>query len=54
VVVMRYWEHAREPEMAAALGVTPRTVRNLLRRANDRLYTLYIGSTRPRHEGDRQ
>lgn len=53
VVVMRYWEHAHEPEMAAALGVTPRTVRNLLRRANDRLYTLYTGSTRPRQEGGR-
>lgn len=43
VVVMRYWQRAREQEIADALGVTPRTVRNLLRRANARLHALYTG-----------
>lgn len=43
-VVMRYWQHAHEPEIANALGVTSRTVRNLLHRANLHLYALYIGS----------
>lgn len=40
-VVMRYWQHAREHEIAEALGVTSRTVRNLLQRAAVRLYALY-------------
>ena len=40
-VVMRYWQRAREHEIAAALGVTSRTVRNLLRKAHARLYALY-------------
>lgn len=43
-VVMRYWQRAREQEVAAALGVTARTVRNLLQRARARLYALYTGS----------
>ncbi len=42
VVVMRYWQRAREHEIAAALGVTSRTVRNLLRKAHTRLYALYM------------
>ena len=41
-VVMRYWQRAREHEIAAALGVTSRTVRNLLRKAHTRLYALYM------------
>lgn len=41
-VVMRYWQRAREHEIAAALGVTSRTVRNLLRKAHARLYALYM------------
>lgn len=43
-VVMRYWLGAREHEIAIALGVTVRTVRNLLHRANARLYALYTGT----------
>lgn len=43
-VVLRYWQRAREHEIAAALGVTPRTVRNLLRRAHQRLHALYTGA----------
>ena len=43
-VVMRYWQRAREHEIAAALGVTSRTVRNLLRKAHARLYALYTHS----------
>ena len=42
VVVMRYWQRAREHEIAAALAVTSRTVRNLLRKAHARLYALYM------------
>ena len=42
VVVMRYWQRAREHEIAAALGVTSRTIRNLLRKAHARLYALYM------------
>jgi RNA polymerase sigma factor (sigma-70 family) len=51
-VVMRYWQCAREHEIAEALGVTSRTVRNLLSRANARLYALYTGTTdaAPTHE----
>jgi len=41
-VVMRYWQRAREHEIAAALGVTSRTVRNLLHKAHTRLYALYM------------
>ena len=41
-VVMRYWQRAREHEIAAALGVTSRTVRTLLRKAHARLYALYM------------
>lgn len=41
-VVMRYWQRAREHEIAAALGVTSRTIRNLLRKAHARLYALYM------------
>lgn len=43
-VVMRYWQRAREHEIADALGVTARTVRNLLHRANAQLYALYTRS----------
>lgn len=46
-VVLRYWRRAREREIAEALGVTPRTVRNLLGRANARLYALYTGANGP-------
>lgn len=42
VVVMRYWQRAREHEIATGLGVTSRTVRNLLRKAHARLYALYM------------
>ncbi|HEU4784135.1 MAG TPA: sigma-70 family RNA polymerase sigma factor [Ktedonobacterales bacterium] len=41
-VVMRYWQRAREHEIAAALGVTSRTVRNLLRKAHAQLYEVYM------------
>ena len=42
VVVLRFWQGAREGEIAAALGgVTPRTVRNQLRRALVRLRAWY-------------
>lgn len=44
-VVLRYWQRAREHEIAALLGVTPRTVRNLLSRASARLYALYTGTS---------
>ena len=44
-VVMRYWQRARDHEIAEALGVTPRTVRNLLGRANARLHALYTGAS---------
>ena len=45
VVVMRYWQSAPEREIAVALGgVSTRTVRNHLRRAHERLRTLYLGS----------
>ena len=50
-VVMRYWQRAREQEIADALGVTSRTVRNLLRRANIRLYALYTGTVDHAAEG---
>ncbi|MBF6591081.1 MAG: hypothetical protein IVW57_11225 [Ktedonobacterales bacterium] len=43
VVVMRFWQQADEREIAAALGVTTRTVRNILRRAYQRLRTAYTG-----------
>lgn len=43
-VVMRYWQRAREHEIADALGVTARTVRNLLQRANAQIYALYTRS----------
>lgn len=41
-VVMRYWQRAREQEIATALGVTSRTVRNMLRKAHTQLYALYM------------
>lgn len=45
-VVLRYWYAATEAEIATALGgVTPRTVRNLLRRAYDRLRPAYEEGT---------
>lgn len=44
-VVMRFWLGAREREIAAALGVTTRTVRNLLGRAYARLRRDYTGTT---------
>jgi RNA polymerase sigma factor (sigma-70 family) len=40
-VVLRYWQQAREDEIAAALGVTTRSVRNYLRGAYDRLRDAY-------------
>lgn len=46
-VVMRYWQRAREPEIADALGVTTRTVRNLLQRAHARLYARYTQAGAP-------
>lgn len=46
-VVMRYWQQARESEIADALGVTSRTVRNLLQRAHARLYALYTQAGAP-------
>ncbi len=36
-VVLRHWQQASEVEIAAALGVTTRTVRNYLRRAHKRI-----------------
>jgi RNA polymerase sigma factor (sigma-70 family) len=43
-VVMRFWLGARAHEVASALGVTTRTVRNLLARAYARLRRDYTGS----------
>lgn len=40
-VVLRYWQQAPEDEIAAALGVTARSVRNYLRAAHDRLRAAY-------------
>ena len=51
-VVLRYWRRAREHEIAEALGVTPRTVRNLLGRAYARLYALYVGAKVPDADAD--
>lgn len=42
-VVMRYWHHASEGDIAAALGHTPRNVRNVLRRAYVLLNERYTG-----------
>lgn len=42
-VVMRYWHHASEGDIAAALGHTPRNVRNVLRRAYALLNARYTG-----------
>jgi RNA polymerase sigma factor (sigma-70 family) len=42
-IVMRFWLGAREHEIARALGVTTRTVRNALRRAYTRLRAEYDG-----------
>ena len=53
-VVMRYWQRAREHEIAAALGVTPRTVRNLLRKAHARLYALYMRAQADAPVGQRE
>ncbi len=43
-VVLRHWQQASEVEIAAALGVTTRTVRNYLRRAHMRLRAWYEGT----------
>jgi RNA polymerase sigma factor (sigma-70 family) len=51
-VVMRYWQRAREHEIADALGVTARTVRNLLQRANAQLYALYTRTDGASAPGD--
>jgi RNA polymerase sigma factor (sigma-70 family) len=40
-VVLRFWQQISETQIAATLGVTPRTVRNLLRRAYARLRNYY-------------
>lgn len=43
-VVMRFWHHAPDAEIAIALGgVTTRTVRNVLHRAYARLRAQYVG-----------
>lgn len=42
-VVLRFWLGAREHEIARALGVTTRTVRNALRRAYTHLRAEYAG-----------
>lgn len=43
-VVMRYWQHATDAEIADALGgVTTRTVRNYLHRAHQTLRGWYVG-----------
>jgi RNA polymerase sigma factor (sigma-70 family) len=42
-IVMRFWLGAREGDIAQALGVTTRTVRNVLGRAYTRLRTEYAG-----------
>jgi RNA polymerase sigma factor (sigma-70 family) len=53
-VVMRYWQRAREHEIAAALGVSSRTVRNLLRKAHARLYALYMQAQGDAPAGQRE
>ncbi len=53
-VVMRYWQRAHEHEIAAALGVTSRTVRNLLRKAHARLYELYMQAQDDAPAGQRE
>jgi RNA polymerase sigma factor (sigma-70 family) len=53
-VVMRYWQRAREHEIAAGLGVTSRTVRNLLRKAHARLYALYMQAREDMPAGQRE
>ncbi|HEX8732595.1 MAG TPA: sigma-70 family RNA polymerase sigma factor [Ktedonobacterales bacterium] len=44
-VVMRYWQRAGEAEIAAALGVTTRATRYILRRAYRRLRLWYAGAS---------
>lgn len=44
IIIMRYWQDARESEIAATLGVTPRAVRAMLARAYTRLRAAYEGS----------
>jgi RNA polymerase sigma factor (sigma-70 family) len=44
VIVMRYWADAQESETAATLGVTPRAVRYMLKRAYARLRAAYEGA----------
>jgi RNA polymerase sigma factor (sigma-70 family) len=44
VIVMRYWADAQESEIAATLGVTPRAVRYMLKRAYARLRAAYEGA----------
>jgi RNA polymerase sigma factor (sigma-70 family) len=46
VVIMRYWQDARENEIAATLGVTPRAVRAMLTRAYAKLRAAYEGAER--------
>lgn len=40
-VTLRFWAEANEAQIGAFLGVSPRTVRTILRRAYDRLRVLY-------------
>jgi DNA-directed RNA polymerase specialized sigma24 family protein len=40
-IVLRFWQHAPEAEIAEVLGCTERIVRNLLRRAYARLRASY-------------
>jgi RNA polymerase sigma factor (sigma-70 family) len=40
-IVLRFWRHASDREIAEAMGVTPRTVRNVARRAYARLRACY-------------
>jgi RNA polymerase sigma factor (sigma-70 family) len=41
VVIMRYWQDAQERDIAASLGVTPRAVRAMLKRAYAKLRAAY-------------
>jgi RNA polymerase sigma factor (sigma-70 family) len=41
VIIMRYWQDAQEHDIAASLGVTPRAVRAMLKRAYERLRAAY-------------
>ena len=41
VVIMRYWQDAQERDIAASLGITPRAVRAMLKRAYAKLRVAY-------------